>query len=251
MLDIALLFFIFGLIFGSFYNVVASRITNGESIVFPPSHCGNCNHRLKTYELIPVFSYIFQKGKCKNCGIKLSIIYPLSELATGILFTIAFLIFGFSYETIIAITFISMLVIIILSDIHYMIIEDSVLLFFAIALLLEKYLIYGFDNFKTALLGGVLSFLMMYTVKIVGDFCFKKESLGGGDIKLMFVIGLMIGLDMSIISIVIASFLALPICLIYLKSENHEIPFGPFLGLGALIIYLGNLNMDMIINFFY
>ena len=90
--------FILGLVFGSFYNVVGYRLPNNMSIAFPASHCPNCNHKLKFYELIPVLSYIFLKGKCSSCKKRISIFYPFFELLTAILFTISYLIFGFNLK---------------------------------------------------------------------------------------------------------------------------------------------------------
>ena len=97
-----ILFFIFGLCFGSFYNVLALRLPKGESIIKPKSHCPKCLHTLKWYELIPIISFIIQKGKCKNCHTKLSFFYPFTELVTGLLFVISYYSFGFSYDLIIA-----------------------------------------------------------------------------------------------------------------------------------------------------
>lgn len=248
--SIMLLLFILGAILGSFYNVVAYRITKGESIVSPPSHCPNCNHRLKYYELIPIISYILQRGKCLECKSKISIFYPISEILCGLLFVISYLSFGMSLELIIAITFISMLIIIILSDYYYMVIEDSVLIFFGILLLIEKLFIYDIKTVLVSLLWGILSFVMMYLLKLFGDFLFKKESLGGGDIKLMFIVGFIIGFDMSIITLFLSAFLALPISIFILHSKkDHAIPYGPFLALAAMIIYFTHLNLDMIFKF--
>ncbi len=244
-----LLIFFLGTIFGSFYNVVAERITNKKSIVHPPSHCPKCQHILKWWELIPVISFLLQGAKCSNCKVKLSWFYPLSEIVSGLLFVICFLVFGFSLELIIALTFVSMLIIIVLSDLYYMIIEDCVLIFFGIAIFLQYIFIYDIKTAFIYLLYGVGSFVLMLGLKFLGDFLFKKESLGGGDIKLMLVIGMVIGFDMSIMTIFLSAFLALPISLLLIKSENHEIPYGPFLALAALIIYFFQIDMNIILNF--
>lgn len=249
MLYIFLSFFMLGAIFGSFYYVVAYRIPNGESIVYPPSHCPNCNHKLTPLELIPIFSYLLQGGKCKNCKQKISIFYPLFEIVCGLLFGFAYLSYGFTPDLIIALTFISLIVIITLSDYYYMIIPDGVLIFFIIALGIEMFFIHGFNYLIMHLFYGLISFVIMFLLKIFGDFLFKKESMGGGDIKLMFVFGMMFGWQMSIVSIFIASFIGLPISLIMLKkSSNHELPFGPYLGAASLIIVLFQINFDIILS---
>jgi len=241
--------FIIGTILGSFYNVVAYRIPKGESIVFPSSHCPNCNHKLKPWELIPIFSFLLQRGKCSCCKKKISWFYPLSEVVCGLLFGLSYLSFGLSLELIIALTFVSMLIIVMLSDYYYMIIEDSVLIVFGLLLLLEMFFIYDLTFVLQSILSGAISFVIMFLLKLFGDFIFKKESLGGGDIKLMFVIGMLIGWKMSIMTIFLSSFIALPISLIILKSKkNHEIPYGPFLSIAALIIYFFHIDMTMILD---
>lgn len=249
MLAIFLSFFMLGAIFGSFYYVVAYRIPKGESIIYPGSHCPNCNHRLGSLELIPIFSFLLQKGKCKKCKCKISWFYPLFEIVCGLLFGIAFLSFGFDFELIIALTFISMILIIMLSDYYYMIIPDGVLIFFASMIFIEMIFINGISFALIRLLNGVIAFLVMFLIKMLGDFLFKKESMGGGDIKLLFVFGLMMGWEMSIVSIFIASIIGLPISLILLKKNNdHVLPFGPYLGIASLIIVLTHLDIDFVID---
>ena len=242
--------FLLGTIFGSFYNVVAYRVTKGESILFPASHCPHCGHKLKPWELIPILSFLLQKGKCSDCKARISLFYPIAEAVCGLLFVLAYLSFGLSLDLIIALTFISMLIIIILSDCYYMVIEDSVLLIFGIALLIEVFFIKGLDVLFISLRNGFISFGIMLLIKVVGDFIFKKESMGGGDIKLMLIFGFLIGWDMSIVTIFLSAFLAFPVSLIILKnSQNHEIPYGPFLSIAALIIYLTHFDINMLISF--
>lgn len=244
-----LCFFMIGAILGSFYYVVAYRIPKGESIVTPPSHCPNCNHRLGPLELVPIFSFLLQGGKCKNCKCKISIFYPLFEIVCGLLFGFSYLIYGFSLELIIVITFISMIMIVMLSDYYYMIIPDEVLVFFIILLSVEIFFIHGWQYLLIHILSGLLSFALMFSLKLFGDFLFKKESMGGGDIKLLFTFGLMFEWKMSIISIFIASIVGLPISLILLKKNNdHVLPFGPYLGIAALIIVLFKIDINMVIS---
>lgn len=242
-------FFVIGTIFGSFYYVVAWRIPKGESIVSPPSHCPNCNHRLGPLELVPIFSYLFQLGKCKNCKCKISIFYPLFEIVCGLMFGFAYLSYGLCLDLIVVLTFISMIMIVILSDYYYMIIPDEVLIFFVVCLFIEMFFIYGWYYSVMHILYGLVSFLIMFLLKLFGDFLFKKESMGGGDIKLMFLFGLMFGWQMSIISIFIASIIGLPISLLLIKKlEDHVLPFGPYLGCAALIIVLFKIDISFVLN---
>lgn len=249
--------FIIGLIFGSFYNVVGYRLPNDMSIAFPNSHCPNCKHKLKFYELIPVLSYIFLLGKCKNCKKHISFIYPFFEIITGLLFLFSYIKFGININFFINITFISILIIITISDLRSFIIPNEVLLvgsgILVIEFIINIYLndLSVFNGVISPLLNGVASFSVLYLFKMFGDVVFAKESLGGGDIKLLFVFGLVLGFDMSIVSIFIAAFIALPISIVSLiKKDSNVLPFGPFLSLGAIIIIFANLNLDMILNYF-
>ena len=121
----AIVLFVFGTIFGSFYNVVGDRVADGKSIIYPPSHCPKCKHRLTPLELVPILSYLFQGGKCKNCKCKIPLFHPLYEIFVGVLFMFSYISFGFTGDLVIAITFVSMLAIIIVSDYYYMIIPDE------------------------------------------------------------------------------------------------------------------------------
>ncbi len=248
---ICIVLFILGANLGSFYNVVGYRLPKGESLISPPSHCPKCNNRLGTLELIPILSYLFQGGKCKHCKTKIPIFYTIFELVTAILFVLAYLSYGFTPHLLIALTFISMLVIIVVSDLNFMIISDSVLITFAILLGIEIFVIDGFKVFIECLVNGLLAFLTMFALKKLGDYIFKKESMGGGDIKLMFLFGLTLGYPMVLLSIFLGSLIGLPISLFMMKkSEEHIIPFGPFLAVGALIIVLFQIDFDMILKIY-
>lgn len=245
----AITFFVIGTILGSFYNVVGDRLPRGESIVKPRSHCPKCNHELTPLELIPIFSYLLQGGKCKNCKSKIPIFHPIFEVVSGLLFSCSYLVFGFEPELIIALTFVSMLLILFVSDIETMIIPDEVLIVFGILLMIEIYSIYGFQSFMNALLNGLISFLIMFCLKKIGDFLFKKESMGGGDIKLLFLFGMVLGWPMAIVAIFLGSFIGLPVAIMILHlKKDHEIPFGPFLSIGALLILFSKIDFSWIIN---
>lgn len=249
--SVLLLFFVIGTIFGSFYNVVGYRVPKGESLLYPSSHCTKCNHKLTPLELIPVLSFLFLGGKCKNCGDKISWFYPIFEFLSGILFMLSYIVFGFSLDCLLSIVFISMLLIIIISDYQTMTIPDSVLIIFSIFIIIIKFFMVGINGVGVALLNALGSFAFMFALKLFGDFLFKKESMGGGDIKLLAVFGLMFGFPMSIVSVFFAALIGLPISLIILKrNSSHEIPFGPFLSISAILIVLLKINVNTIINFF-
>lgn len=246
----AVITFIFGLVLGSFYTVVGERMPEGKSIITPPSHCPNCGHVLKFYELIPVFSFIFLRGKCSKCKSKIPVLSTLIELLTGILFLISFLVFGISIKFFIALVFISMLMIIIVSDIRYMLIDDEILIIASILIFILSIFEYGIKVALFNVLYGIICFIVMFLIKILGDFIFKKESMGGGDIKLMFVFGLTMGIPLSIASIFLASFIGLPISLIMLKNNSsHELPFGPYLSIAAIILFLSQIDIvNILVN---
>lgn len=230
---------IIGCIFGSFFNVVGYRVPKGLSIVYPGSFCPKCKHNLKWYELIPVLSYLIQKGRCRACHEKISIIYPIIELTTGVLFAVSYYIFGFSYEFLIAIIVASFLVVVIVSDINYLIIPDEVTIFFSILIFVVKLVVDGVKAASLSVLSGLLLFIIMYIFMVLGNLIFKKESLGGGDVKLMFFVGIALGPILGVFSIFLSSIIALPLSLIILlKDKNNVIPFGPFILIATFAIIL-------------
>lgn len=245
-----IIFFIIGSVMGSFYHVIATRLSNGRSIVTPASHCEKCNHKLKWYELIPVVSYLIQGGKCRECKCKLPISYFLMELCTGILYAVCYHVFDLELELIVALIFVSSLITIIISDIEYMIILDEVLIFAVLAIILVYLVDIGIYDTCLKIVSGVGAFVTMLLIKKIGDILFKQESLGGGDIKLMFLVGLVIGYPMSVCNIFFATFIAFPIALYLLVSKKDNIiPFGPFLSMAAILLYIWGINFTDVINF--
>lgn len=247
---IYIMIFIFGSIMGSFLNVLAVRLSNNESIIYPSSHCHNCQHKLKWYELIPILSYIIQKGKSNCCNTRIPISYLIVEIVTGALYCTAYHSFGFSYELVISLIFISSLITIIVSDIEYMIILDEVIAVACILIILLELVFFGLEFTVNKILSGILAFITMYGIKMIGDKMFKKESMGGGDIKLMFLFGIVIGFPLSICDIFLATFIAFPVAIYLLFSRKDSlIPFGPFLAMAAILIHISKVDISSIINF--
>lgn len=239
MISVLIVLFISGLVLGSFYTVVGTRRPNNESIIKPRSHCTYCNHELKWYELIPLISFIIQGGKCRNCKKKLSFVYPLMELLTGILFALAFYLYGISYEFFAMLIISSLLVIIFVSDFKYMVILDGPLVICSILLLGLKYYYFGWKVLLISIVSGLVIFLFMMLIKFIGDRVFKQESLGGGDIKLATFFGFVLAIRLGFISLVVGCFVAFPYAIYSVFSNNNrEIPFGPFLITGLLIVFL-------------
>lgn len=226
---------LFGLILGSFYNVVGLRIPKGESIVNPPSHCTACNRRLTAFELIPVLSYVIQGGKCKGCGAKVSPIYCVTEIATAVLFVISYLKFGFTAELAVALLFMSLLLIIVVSDLAYMLIPNKILLFFLPPLIIAR-IFSPLDPWWDSLLGAVIGFGILLLISVI-----SKGGMGGGDIKLFFLIGLVLGTVHTLLTLFLASLIGMVVGIIVLKVRGQgrrtPIPFGPSIALGAVIAY--------------
>ena len=242
--------FIFGTVLGSFYNVVGYRLPKQESLIKPSSHCPNCGHVLKPYELVPIFSFLFLGRKCLKCKQKISWFYALFEFLTGILFATSYLVFGFSFELLLALTLISVLIIVIISDYQTMTIPDELIIFGIVSISIEILIMNGFKNLLLSYLGGLIAFAFMYLLKLFGDCVFKKESMGGGDIKLMFLIGVALGWQGAFVTIFLSAFIALPVSIIILLiKKDHILPFGPFLSIAAMLVLFTNLDFNLIINF--
>ncbi|MGG2107972.1 prepilin peptidase [Lysinibacillus pakistanensis] len=227
--------FIFGLVFGSFFNVVGLRVPIKESIVRPPSHCTNCQRQLTALDLVPVLSYVWLGGKCRSCGQKISWIYPLMELITGVLFAFAYWKLGFTIEFFVAILLISLLVIIVVSDFAYMLIPDKVLLFFLPLLFIGRVLS-PLTPWWDSLLGAVVGFGILYSIAVL-----SKGGMGGGDIKLFFLLGLVLGTINTLLTLFIAAVIGMVVGIIVLKARQQgrktPIPFGPSIAIAAIVVY--------------
>jgi leader peptidase (prepilin peptidase)/N-methyltransferase len=246
----AVLFLLYGLVFGSFFNVVGLRVPKGESIVKPPSHCTVCDRNLTIKDLVPVFSFVFLKGKCRGCGTKIHWVYPVMELATGLLFAFAYLQLGFSFELIVALLFISMLVIITVSDLAYMLIPDKILLFFLIPIIVSR-IFSPLTPWWDSLVGAVVGFGLLFFIALV-----SKGGMGGGDIKLFFVIGLVLGTVNTLLTLFLASIIGTVFGIISLriakKGRKTPIPFGPSIAIAAVIAYFyGDTFVDWYMNLFF
>ena len=226
---------LFGLVLGSFYNVVGLRIPKGESIVSPPSHCTACDRRLTALELIPIVSYVLQGGKCRGCKTKVSPIYCVTEVATAVLFAGSYLKLGFTPELAVALLFVSLLVIINVSDLAYMLIPNKILLFF-LPLLIVARLLSPLDPWWDSVLGAVIGFGILLLIAVI-----SKGGMGGGDIKLFFVIGLVLGTVNTLLTLFLAALIGMIVGIVILKVRGQgrkaPIPFGPSIALGAVIAY--------------
>ena len=244
-----IIFFFFFSLMGSFLTVIGLRLPKNENFITTRSHCDNCGHVLSMTEMVPIISYIIQKGKCRHCNKKIDALSTYIELFTGVLYAAAYYIFGLSYEFLIALGIVSLLVTVIVSDITYLIIPDELLVVASIYFIIIQILNIGISDTGKQILTGILLFAIMYTIMIIGNKMLKKESLGGGDIKMMFVFGLILDPLLGALSIFLGSLIALPISLILLKKESEKvIPFGPFLLLALTFIYFFQITTPMILD---
>lgn len=228
---------ILGAILGSFLACMGYRIPNKIKTTYPSSFCSNCKKPLKWYMNIPIISYIMLRGKCYYCKKSIGFIYFFCEVLCSILFLLSYKIFGFSYDFFIAIILSSALIVTIVSDFLYYYISDRVLLLSLIGILIVLFFQYEPMDVLVRVVSAIILFLVMIGIKILGNSMFKQESLGDGDIKLVGVTALALGLINSFIALFFASIIALVYSLIILKKNKEGvIPFGPFLIIGALIV---------------
>lgn len=239
--------FIYGTIFGSFFNVVILRLPKKESLIHHSSHCPNCMEPIKAYDLIPIFSYIFLGGKCRNCKQPISLRYPIIELITALCFTLVFYRFGFSYYSIIGLFLTSILIIVAMIDIDTMEIYDRfhILLFvFALVILFITPL-----TIMEHLIGFFVISVPFYII------AYLTGGIGGGDIKLIAIAGLLLGYKATLVAFFIASILggSMAIYLLLTKQKDRKslIAFGPYLCIGVYFAYLyGNELLDWYITLF-
>ena len=225
---------ILGLCMGSALNCLAWRIANKKSWTKGKSICPACRHKLHTRDLIPLLSYIFSKGKCRYCGEKISPRYPLTELGLAVIFVAVFLRYGFTLYTLDIMVLASCLFTLSLIDLDTMTIPDRFLIIPAVCQLVYAYYYGGFASVWYALwhgltLGGAVLLISLFMDKVL-----KKESMGGGDIKLLFVLGLFLDLPECLLLLVFSCVLGLVMALLLRRSEK-AFPFGPALSAGMLL----------------
>ena len=233
-MSIYLLTFLLGSTIASFLNVIAQCVPIHQNWWSRRSVCLHCQNVLTPLQLIPIFSFLFQKGRCKSCQIKISPLYLLTEMTGGLLFMFPFLFLSDPQAYFIqAWLFFSLLLTVTLTDLYYRRIPNKILMAFGFPLLFMK------PNILTAVIG----FLFFYGAALLGKILFKKETIGGGDIKLYAVIGLVFQVQSLFLSIIISSTAAFIYLILFTKSHQHQpIPFAPFIALGAVITYLLSLH---------
>ncbi|MRR17034.1 MAG: prepilin peptidase [Deltaproteobacteria bacterium] len=230
--------FIFGAAVGSFLNVCIFRIPARESIVTPLSRCPHCHHPIRFFDNIPIISFALLRAKCRDCGEKISWRYPLVELVTGLLTLLLFVKFGLTLNFLVFFVFTAVLIVISFIDFDHQIIPDILSLpgipfFFLSAVFVIKI------PWHEALIGLLVGGGMLFLIAFVYEKITKREGMGGGDIKLLAMIGAFLGWKSLIFVLLFSSFTGALIGLIAMvvkkKDTKYAVPFGPFLSAAAVV----------------
>jgi leader peptidase (prepilin peptidase)/N-methyltransferase len=257
---IPLVAFLFGLVIGSFLNVCILRIPADKSIVLPESSCTKCGKAIAAYDNIPVLSWLILRGKCRNCKTKISPMYPAVELLTGLLFVACYFAFGPTVDALKWATFSAMLVVLTITDLRERILPDVVNFFGVGAGLLFSFFTKSADgtamwlakrwfdfpppqpvlSFADAILGAAVGSGLLWVVA-EGYFRLRgREGMGLGDVKMMAAVGVFLGLKRTLMTVLAGSLLGSVIGIVLIslskKDRNYELPFGTFLGAGALLV---------------
>jgi leader peptidase (prepilin peptidase)/N-methyltransferase len=229
--------FIFGAAIGSFLNVCIFRLPAETSIVKPRSQCPYCQHPIRNCDNIPLISFIVLRGKCRDCGGKISWRYPLVELITAVLALLLFLKFGLTLSFLVFFIFTAVLIVITFIDLDHQIIPDILTLpgipiFCLAAIFLVKI------PWMEALIGLLIGGGILFTIAFVYELISKREGMGGGDIKLLAMIGAFLGWKSLIFILLFSSFsgaiIGITAMIIKKQDMKYAIPFGPFLSAAAV-----------------
>ncbi len=243
---LSLFIFLTGLCIGSFLNVCIWRIPREESIVWPGSHCPTCDHSIAAWDNIPLLSWLILKGKCRHCSAPISPRYFLVELLTGVLFTVIWLVHGWSLQTPVYILFSCALILGTFVDLDHLILPDRVTLGGMAAGLILSVIFPSLQGQTARLpallhsLGGLaLGFGILWLVATLGRLVLKKEAMGFGDVKLLGAIGACLGWQAVLFSVFVSSLsgtlLGLGLIAIGKKELQSKIPYGPHIALAAIL----------------
>lgn len=243
---VILLIFILGLVLGSFFNVVICRVPEKKSIIKPRSACPSCGTALKPKDLVPVFSFLFQKGRCRYCKSPISMQYLIVELTSGLMFIAVYLRYSITPEFFFLCYLMSILLIVFFIDLKHMIIPNGLviagiaggLIFFVLRFFYVNSITDG-ESWYSPLLGiaAVSGFLLL--VAVIGMAVYGSDALGMGDVKIFIPISLFLGFKLSVLTLFLTIFLGgltgLFLILTKLKNRKSQIPFAPFIVVGTFI----------------
>ena len=252
--------FILGTVIGSFLNVCIYRIPEKMSIIKPRSRCGQCGTTLKPMDLIPIISWSFLKGRCRTCGTKISVRYPLVEFLEGLLFLLVYAFFGFSWMTPLMWCFFAFLTVVFFIDLDHKIIPNTLVIFGCVIGILpavyqwvEGYPLYYSHNFMEPFISMLVPPVLMLLMSLFSLLIFRKNGMGMGDIKIYLPIGLFLGWQLALMSIWFAFFLGGIFGLVWIfilrKSKTDMIPFAPFIVIGTIVsVILGKNIYILLLN---
>ena len=249
-----ILIIILGLVIGSFLNVCIYRIQHNQSIVKPRSKCPVCDYKLKYWENIPILSYLFLYGKCSNCNAHIPLRYPLVELLTSIVFLILYYNFGYTIETFLFSVITCIIIVITFIDIDVQIIPNELLMLCLIPITLFI-LLTSLNDIWVHLIGAIGISGGFLLVGYLGKLIYKEDSMGMGDVKYAFILGLLLGWKNGLLAVFIAFIsAALIILLLFIFKKltpRQRIPFGPFMSIGLLVALVwGNNFINWYFNFY-
>jgi leader peptidase (prepilin peptidase)/N-methyltransferase len=230
----------FGLLFGSFLNVCILRWPKEESVVRPPSRCPGCGKGIAWYDNVPVLSWLILRGRCRHCKTPISPMYPAVEFVTGVIWFLCGYHWSLTFAALKAVVFFTILLGITMTDARELIIPDEFSIGGLVFGLLFS-LLGGVPEVGRALLGAAVGFGGLWAVGALGAMMFKKEAMGGGDIKMMAMVGAFLGWQGVLLTIFLGALIGtvvfLPVQMIT-GTRGKEIPFGIFLSVGAATTYL-------------
>lgn len=234
-----IIIFLYGIVIGSFLNVCIYRIPKQENIVKIRSHCMNCGYQLKWYDLVPVFSYLCLRGRCRSCKQKISVQYPLIELLNGVLYCIVFAVYGISVEALLYALLASALITLSVIDFRTYEIPAGINVFILTLGLIR--IVTDYADWPDYAIGFLLVSGFLYIVHLVT----KGRGIGGGDIKLMAVSGLLLGWKQILLAFVLGCIIGSVIHVARMKisGQGHVLAFGPYLSVGILISALAGDQM--------
>jgi leader peptidase (prepilin peptidase)/N-methyltransferase len=244
--------FIFGAVVGSFLNVCICRLPQGASIVSPPSHCPSCDYRIRFYDNIPLVSWLLLRGRCRACRAPISPQYPLVELITALLTLFLFVRFGPTFPFVVLFLFCTSMVVITFIDLEHYIIPDVISLSGIVVGFACSFFLPGL-GWINSLLGILAGGGSLYLVAALYQKFTGKEGMGGGDIKLLAMMGAFFGwravFFIIFISSLVGSVIGIAVMLVQKKDAKLAIPFGPFLALGAILyIFFGRQVLHWYFN---
>jgi len=240
-----IIFGILGAAIGSFLNVIIDRLPADKSIVYPPSSCDACQHQLSWPDLFPVFSYLFLRGRCRYCKVKIPQRIFWVELGTGLLTALLFWKFGWKPILGVTIVYSAVLIAIAVIDLnHQLILNKLTYPFLLIALVVNFFVpnLYSWHNVLFGLLGGAVGLLILFVPALI-----YRKGMGLGDVKMAALIGLMTGFPNVIVAvfggIILGGIVAIILLLFKKKSRKEGIPFGPYLSLATIITFFYGSNI--------